>query len=543
MSNHDDLPPPPTAEPTIIHTVPLYLNELVRIFQLREICDDDERKPLGNVRLHTVNGRRCWDATDSIRAVRYIADFDSGDYDVLIPLSMVLASSSVLGDGNQIELQVVEIPNGPRRIILVGQGGSISVDDRQLGFPDLDEITTGSDDDARATVSLTRLLNFTHPLRYSRFPLKDDDPMVPCLLTLEGDGLRADLDWGDCGISTSLIPVRGSGGTVSRLVAPALLYSLGLLFEGDDTEIEMVFPAAVAQPLRLSSPDMVAWLMPIGHPDEIETLRKGVEAVISEVCGPIGTRRDDDGDYPLYRQGAAVYGRLVNGTPSMFQVFAVVLRDLEPSVELLAELNDLNMTIGFARLFHVDGQVLAEVDLVASTLDPTELATALDRIIEIAERVSPTLEVVFGGNAASNVQEMRWQSYRTMVVDAEVTPGSMAQLNGVGAVEAWPFPGPVYVLTAWNPQGVPLDDAAHHSINHRIAVDILQHGGRFVHGVGRSPDGEHREPSLVAWGITREEARIMGRRANQDAIAEIDAGDFRLVSCQNDQTNSWGRFE
>lgn len=542
MSNHDDLPLPPAAEPTIVHTVEIAYDEFLRLFELRLICADDERKAIGNLRLHTVNGRRCWDATDSIRAARFSPDFDSGDYDLLVPPSMLMFGSTVLGDGITLQLQLAAMPDGSQRIVLVGAGGSTSVEHRNLGFPNLDNITSGSDADVRATLSHKHLINFTHPLHVSRYPL-DDDPMVPCLLTLEGDSLRADLDWGDCGVTTLLMPVRGSGGSVSRLVAPALLYSLTLLFEGDDTEIEMVLPAAVAQPLRLSSREMQVWLTPIGHPNEIETLRKGVEAVISEVCGPIGTRRDDDGDYPLYRQGAAVYGRLVNGTPSMFQVFAVVLRDVEPSVELLAELNDLNMTIGFARLFDVDGQVLAEVDLVASTLDPAELATALDRIVGIAERVSPTLEVVFGGNAASNVQEMRWQSYRTMVVDAEVKPGSMTQLNGIGAVEAWPFPGPVYVLTAWNPQGVPLDDAVHHSINHKIAIDILQRGGRFVHGVGRSPNDEHREPSLVAWGITRDEARIMGRRANQDAIAEIDAHEFRLLSCPNDQTEAWGRFE
>lgn len=543
MSNHDDLPLPPSAEPTIVHSIEVSYDEFQRLFDLRTICDDDERKPIGNLRLHTVNGRRCWDATDSIRAARFSPDFDDSDYDMLIPPSVLMFGSTVLGDGATLHVQLVVMPSGSRRIILVGAGGSTSVDDRQLGFPNLDDITTGSDADVRATLPLRRLLNFIHPLQFSRYPLDDDEPMVPCLLTLEGGYLRADTDWGDCGVSTTLMPVRGSGGTVSRLVGPALLNSLGLLFDGDDTEIELILPAAVAQPLRLNSPDMRVWLMPIGHPDEIETLRKRVEAVISEVSGPIGTRRDDDGDYPLYRQGAAVYGRLVNGTPSMFQVFAVVLRDVEPSVELLAELNDLNMTIGFARLFHVDGQVLAEVDLVASTLDPTELTTALDRIVEIAERVSPTLEVVFGGNAASNMQELRWQSYRTMVVDAEVTPGATVQLNGPGAVDAWPFPGPVYVLTAWNPQGVPLDDAVHHSINHKIAIDILQRGGRFVHGVGRSPDGEHREPSLIAWGITRDEARIMGGRANQDAIAEIDGHEFRLISCQNDQTESWGRLD
>jgi len=231
MSNHDDLPPPPTAEPTIIHTVEIAHDEFLRLFELRLICDDDERKAIGNLRLHTVNGRRCWDATDSIRAARFSPNFDNGEYDLLVPPSMLMFGSAVR-EGLNPQLQLIAMPDGSRRIVLVGEGGSTSVEHRDLRFPDLDDITSGSDDGVRATLSHIRLLNFTHPLRYSRFPLKDDDPMVPCLLTLEGDGLRADLDWGDCGISTSLIPVRGSGGTVSRLVAPALLNSLTLLVRG-----------------------------------------------------------------------------------------------------------------------------------------------------------------------------------------------------------------------------------------------------------------------------------------------------------------------
>ena len=67
-----------------------------------------------------------------------------------------------------------------------------------------------------------------------------------------------------------------------------------------------------------------------------------------------------------------------------------------------------------------------------------------------------------------------------------------------------------------------LDPESGASINVQIAADILTCDGRFVHGEGRSPDGQYAEPSLIAWNLTREEAISMGSKARQDAIFEID---------------------
>ena len=114
-------------------------------------------------------------------------------------------------------------------------------------------------------------------------------------------------------------------------------------------------------------------------------------------------------------------------------------------------------------------------------------------------------------------------------------------LNGPDGVEAWPFPGPVHVITGWNPQGVSLGEQSHEDVNHRIASDILRLGGRFVHGAGRSTDSAQSEPSLIAWGLDRAIALRLGRQAMQDSIFEIDADNVHLLSCIDDRVSTWPR--
>lgn len=151
--------------------------------------------------------------------------------------------------------------------------------------------------------------------------------------------------------------------------------------------------------------------------------------------------------------------------------------------------------------------------------------------------------VVFGGIPVNDQVSLRFQNYRNTVVEAEVTPGAMVPITGPDAVQPWPFPGVVHVITGWNPQGVVFDKDRNDHINREIAKDVIDKGGRFVHGVGREahdPNG-YFEPSLVVWGLERDQAIDMGYRASQDAIFEITDTEVRLVSCFDDHVDVWPR--
>jgi hypothetical protein len=53
-----------------------------------------------------------------------------------------------------------------------------------------------------------------------------------------------------------------------------------------------------------------------------------------------------------------------------------------------------------------------------------------------------------------------------------------------------------------------------------------------VRGEGVSTETFHSEPSLIIWGITREVALQIGKKAQQDAIFEISAETISIVDCE-----------
>jgi hypothetical protein len=84
------------------------------------------------------------------------------------------------------------------------------------------------------------------------------------------------------------------------------------------------------------------------------------------------------------------------------QVFSIVLRDVTSTHELLAELNSLNAGVGFARVFWVNDQVLAEVELLAETLDLEELANACRTVARVSDELGPLLAASFGADAPTD---------------------------------------------------------------------------------------------------------------------------------------------
>jgi len=130
-------------------------------------------------------------------------------------------------------------------------------------------------------------------------------------------------------------------------------------------------------------------------------------------------------------------------------------------------------------------------------------------------------------------------NYRSTIVSAEVVPGLDTALTRVDGVTEWPFPGPVFVITGWNPQGV---NRPGDYTNSLIARDVLHQGGRLVLGQGSSPDGEHIKPSVIAWGINLDFARDLGRRADQEAIFMIDEDNVYLTASFYDRTEHRSRL-
>ena len=97
---------------------------------------------------------------------------------------------------------------------------------------------------------------------------------------------------------------------------------------------------------------------------------------------------------------AVVYLRLVATDRPVLRVFSPLLRQVERSPELLAELNDLNARLNFLRLFWRDRTVYAAAELLGSTLTATELSNACGWISDAADYYDVRLHAQFGGELA-----------------------------------------------------------------------------------------------------------------------------------------------
>ncbi|GAA2329384.1 YbjN domain-containing protein [Dactylosporangium sp. NPDC051485] len=132
-----------------------------------------------------------------------------------------------------------------------------------------------------------------------------------------------------------------------------------------------------------------------------DALRAKVHRLVTDYLGGQEVPADLVSRPAAIRSGTAVlYLRLIASEPPLVRVFSPLLRQLERSPELLAELNDLNGRLNFIRLFWRDDCVYAAAEVLASTLDPIELSNACDWVSDTADYYDERLRDQFGGRLA-----------------------------------------------------------------------------------------------------------------------------------------------
>ena len=122
-----------------------------------------------------------------------------------------------------------------------------------------------------------------------------------------------------------------------------------------------------------------------------------IEKLLGEQTGLDRIAADEDGDYPVRFGNARYYVRLVGEPDPDVSVFAVVLHDVPASAELLADLNDLNSKLRFARAFHAQGGVLVKADLLGESVDPAGFLTACEVVGHVADNLGANLAKKYGG--------------------------------------------------------------------------------------------------------------------------------------------------
>jgi len=486
----------------------------------------------GYVHLKAATGNRWWFACGESTAVRLKGGSDSGEWSLNLPINIFRAFQSVITEVGEVCL---EFEDDDSRVIASYEEISFSFD-RFLGeHPALDLNFDCPENSGIVKISGSAFARaFTaQPVH----PVNKDEAPCPIEVLIADGCLSVSSRFTGIGWVTLAVDCEYSGEEREVSTYPHHFSRVVNSFSFTD-EVEISLSPDPSGPIRFDNGEIVALLRTVEN--SFLSATRHLRVTIEAELGSLALEQDDDGDYPLRRIGIPIYGRMLDGTPPLFQVFAVVLDGIESSPELLSELNAYNSNIEQARIFHVDDQVLAEVDLVAESLDRIELRTSMSRIATFAEKIAPTLQIVFGGHELIRVEDERWANYKDTVISAEVSPSQTLFLNGPSAAIDWPFPGSAYVITGWNPQGVEL---VGDNVNALIAKYVLAAGGRVVLGAGSFYDEKNSEPSIIAWGIELDQARDFGRRASQEAIFMIDEEHVYLVACFSDRTEHWPRLD
>lgn len=136
----------------------------------------------------------------------------------------------------------------------------------------------------------------------------------------------------------------------------------------------------------------------------IEVIRPFVEETVAKYLGiPREQLKTlEDGTIPIRAGSTAVSVRLMEGKDDhpILQVFAVMLRDVDPSPGLLEKLNEMNGTFTFARVCWIDRQVIIATELLAEDLDHAQVEHACGLISWAGDRWDGELRSTYGGEVA-----------------------------------------------------------------------------------------------------------------------------------------------
>lgn len=132
------------------------------------------------------------------------------------------------------------------------------------------------------------------------------------------------------------------------------------------------------------------------------TLAARVSALLGEYLRDEGDPDPDPLTAPVSIQAgtALVLVRLVDAEPPVVRIFSPLLRSVDCSTDLLAELNEINGHLSFLRLFWRDRTVFAATELLATSVDATSLSHACDGVAELSDYYDERLHQRFGGHIA-----------------------------------------------------------------------------------------------------------------------------------------------
>jgi hypothetical protein len=126
------------------------------------------------------------------------------------------------------------------------------------------------------------------------------------------------------------------------------------------------------------------------------SLEQRVDAYYKNLLEVDDLTRDSDGDIPIRWDDHMVFVR-VTSDPDYVRVFSPVLHDLEPTAELVAAVNDINLEIRIARFLVKGGEVIVSADVDDTPAIEGPLGDAYHAVGSLASHYAGQLQARFGG--------------------------------------------------------------------------------------------------------------------------------------------------
>ncbi len=135
-------------------------------------------------------------------------------------------------------------------------------------------------------------------------------------------------------------------------------------------------------------------------PKKEQTLIEFVQSVLRDALKQPDLARDKDGDIPIRMGSSMCFVRAVEEPESVpfVRVYAILVKDLPESPELLGTLNEINLRLNFAKLLRTPAnEVVMITELPAQSLSADQLMWALRWMNDYADHLDTQLAKRFGG--------------------------------------------------------------------------------------------------------------------------------------------------
>lgn len=125
-----------------------------------------------------------------------------------------------------------------------------------------------------------------------------------------------------------------------------------------------------------------------------------VLAYVRDLMGELSGERpepDESGQVSIQGSLTRIHVQVVSPQDPVVRVFAVAATEVAASAELLAELNERNAKVRFARVWLADGRLVVETEIWAVDLDPSNFGFACNHIADVAAELADRAVKEFDG--------------------------------------------------------------------------------------------------------------------------------------------------